>query len=250
MALVLKNLDLKVGDKQLLKEVSFSVNPGEVVALMGPNGCGKSSLALGLSGHPNYVVDSRKSLFVSLDGESLIDKTADERSRAGLFLAFQSPVAVPGVNVTQLLTAALRQREAEDGRRKALEIKMLIKEKAKELEIGDELLARDVNDGLSGGERKRMEMLQLLVLTPRYAILDETDSGLDVDALRLVGKTIRKMADEGMGVLVITHYQRLLQYLKPDKVVVLGNGGVVRTGGAEVIASIEEEGYQTGKDNE
>ena len=244
MSLKLSGLSLSIGDKALLTDVSLEVSAGQVVALMGPNGCGKSSLALGLAGHPEYTVNSEQPSAINLDGEDLVDRTADERSRAGLFLAFQHPVSVPGVTVTQMLTAAIRQREKEGVRQKALAIKELIRERAAELGIKEDLLARDVNDGLSGGEKKRMEMLQLLVLAPKYAILDETDSGLDIDALKIVGKVVRKAADNGMGILVITHYQRLLRYLQPNKVVVLGNGGVAKTGGSALIDQIEEVGYK------
>ena len=246
MSLKLSGLSLSIGDKALLTDVSLEVSAGQVVALMGPNGCGKSSLALALAGHPGYQISdlgSQKSE-VLLDSKDILGMTPDERSRAGLFLAFQHPVSVPGVTVTQMLTAAIRQREKEGVRQKALAIKELIRERAAELGIKEDLLARDVNDGLSGGEKKRMEMLQLLVLAPKYAILDETDSGLDIDALKIVGKVVRKAADNGMGILVITHYQRLLRYLQPNKVVVLGNGGVAKTGGSALIDQIEEVGYK------
>lgn len=242
MAFEVRNLEVKVEDKKVLNGVSLKVDSAEVVALMGPNGCGKSTLAYSLMGHPGYTVSSSKNLVLSIDGESFVEKTPDERAKAGLFLALQYPVSIPGVSVREALLAALRSR---GGKTSALELKKKIEAEAADLAIDGELLKRSLNEGFSGGEKKKMEILQMRILSPKYAILDETDSGLDIDALKLIAKSAWRMAKEGkMGVLVITHYQRLLTYLKPDRVLVMKQGKIVREGGADLVRELEKKGYK------
>lgn len=239
MSLKVSRLTIEVGEKRVVDGVSFSIKPGEIVALMGPNGSGKSSLAYALMGHPNYVV-KRGDLI--LDKKRISRKTPDERARLGLFLAFQYPVGIPGVTVREALLASLRARQQKMS---ALELKKRVEGEAKNLGLAEELLKRGVNDGFSGGEKKKMEILQLAVLEPKYAILDETDSGLDIDALRVVARGAARMAKEKKtGVLVITHYQRLLKYLKPDRVLVLKKGVIVDEGSAFLVKTLEKEGYK------
>lgn len=237
--LEVKNLSVEVEGRQVLRDVSFSLKKGEVVALMGPNGSGKSSLANLLMGHPAYGPIAGQ---VSLSGRNLLSLTPDERARAGLFLAFQYPVGILGVNVRQLLLAALRAKKLKVT---ALELKEKIEKIAKELGLKPELIRRDINEGFSGGEKKKMEVLQLKLLAPKVAILDETDSGLDIDALKTVAEAARVAAKEKqMAVLVITHYQRLLNYLKPDRVLVLKEGVLVDQGGQELVTRLEKSGYK------
>lgn len=239
--LKVKNLRVKVGEKEVLKSVSLEVKPGEVVAIMGPNGSGKSTLAYTLMGHPNYSVVREQSSGMSIDGVDILYKTPDERARLGLFLATQYPVSVPGVNVREVLLASLRQRVKKIT---ALELKKKIEAVAEELKLSPDLLKRGINDGFSGGEKKKMEILQMRILNPQYAVLDETDSGLDIDALKIVAEGAVRMASEGAGVLVITHYKRLLSFLKQDRVMVLKDGQIVDKGGIELVDKLEKEGYK------
>lgn len=234
----IKNLEVFIEDKQVVSGISFSVKPGEVVAIMGPNGSGKSSTAYGIMGHPLYRTTGE----ITLDGTNLSDLAPDQRAQAGLFLAFQYPVGIPGVNVREIMLASMRTKSKEV---KALDLKKAVIETAKWLTIGEDLLSRDINMGFSGGEKKKMEILQLLTLGSKYAILDETDSGLDVDALKIVAEGATKAAKEkNCGVLVITHYQRLLEYLKPDRVIILKSGKIVDEGNFDLVKSIEQEGYK------
>ncbi len=237
--LKVQNLSVNIGEKQILKGISLEVKQGEIVAVMGPNGSGKSTLAYTLMGHPSYVIDNGE---LTIDNEKINGKTPDERARMGLFLATQYPVSIPGVNVREVLLASLREKEENIS---ALELKKKVEAIAEELKLSPDLLKRGINEGFSGGEKKKMEILQMRVLAPKYAVLDETDSGLDIDALKIVAEGAVKMAEEGAGVLVITHYKRLLSYLKPNRVLVLKNGLIVDQGGEELIDKLEKEGYQS-----
>ncbi|MEK7525090.1 MAG: Fe-S cluster assembly ATPase SufC [Patescibacteria group bacterium] len=239
MALLVKGLKVKIGNKEVLGGVSLAVASGEVVALMGPNGSGKSTLALALMGHPSYEITDGS---VDLDGGDMMTATPDERSRAGLFLAVQYPVSIPGVSVREALLASLRARGESVS---ALEVKKRIEAEAAELAIDEELLKRSLNEGFSGGEKKKMEILQMRILAPKYAILDETDSGLDIDALKIVATGAAFMAKKKQtGILVITHYQRLLKYLKPDRVLVMKQGRIAKEGGLELVVELEKSGYK------
>ena len=239
MALLVKGLKVKIGNKEVLGGVGLAVARGEVVALMGPNGCGKSTLALALMGHPSYEITDGS---VDLDGGDMTTATPDARSRAGLFLAVQYPVSIPGVSVREALLASLRARGESVS---ALEVKRRIEAEAKELAIDGELLKRSLNEGFSGGEKKKMEILQMRILAPKYAILDETDSGVDIDALKIVATGTAFMAKKKQtGILVITHYQRLLKYLKPDRVLVMKQGRIAKEGGGELVAELEKSGYK------
>ncbi len=237
----IKNLRCSVAGNEILRGIDLNVRPGRVAALMGPNGSGKSTLAFSLTGHPNYEVTGS----VTLDGEDLLSLAPDKRARAGLFLSFQYPAAIPGVKVANFLHAA---RQAErPGDLPPAKFRALLLEKMDQLGIDPSFMGRYLNDGFSGGEKKRLEMLQLAVLAPKYAILDETDSGLDIDALKDVGTSIGALraSDEGRdaGFLIITHYPRILQYVIPDVVHVMIDGRIVKTGDAELAQRIEREGY-------
>lgn len=241
--LVIKNLHVTVGTpdgpKQILKGVDLTVKPGEIHAIMGPNGSGKSTLAYALAGHPNYEVTDGE---VTLDGENVLEMSVNERAAAGLFLAMQYPVEVSGVSVSNLLRTA---KTAIDG--KAPNIRLWVKEvKAamERLRMPADFAERDVNVGFSGGEKKRLEILQMELLEPSYAILDETDSGLDVDALRIVSEGVnRTHKKDNMGIMLITHYTRILRYIKPDFVHVFVDGRIAEEGGPELADKLEEEGY-------
>lgn len=237
--LKISNLHVSVEGKSILKGVDLVVKPGEVHAIMGPNGSGKSTLAYVLAGHPRYEVASSK---LTLDGKDLLEMTPDQRAKAGLFLAFQYPVAVDGVSVEKFLRSA---SEAIMGKKTgALEFRKYLTEEAKKLGVKEELLKRSLNQGFSGGEKKRVEILQLLVLKPKYAILDETDSGLDVDALRSVAKGIMLNAQRKIGMIVITHYQRILKHIKPDFVHVMKDGKIVESGDKNLAEKVEKKGYK------
>jgi Fe-S cluster assembly ATP-binding protein len=246
--LEIKDLYVSIEDQEILKGVSLAVNKGEIHALMGPNGSGKSTLAYALMGHPNYEITGGEVLH---HGESILEMEADERSRAGMFLAFQYPVAIPGVSVANFLRMALNSRLPQDnggnGRSpKGISIpkfRKLLKEKMALLEMDNSFAGRYLNEGFSGGEKKRAEILQMAVLEPEIAILDETDSGLDIDALRVVASGVNTLAGPNMGVLIITHYQRLLNYIKPDFVHVMLGGRIVESGGPELALQLEEKGY-------
>ncbi|WP_201516973.1 Fe-S cluster assembly ATPase SufC [Gulosibacter hominis] len=241
--LVIENLHVSVetdqGPKEILRGVNLTINSGEIHAVMGPNGSGKSTLAATIAGHPSYEVTEGS---ITLDGEDVLEMSVDERAKAGLFLAMQYPVEIPGVTLSNFLRTA---KTAVDGEAPAIRSWMkTVKGTMEELRIGDEFLARNVNEGFSGGEKKRAEILQLRLLEPKFAILDETDSGLDVDALRIVSEGVNNAkAETDLGVLLITHYTRILRYIKPDFVHVFVNGRMVEEGGPELAERLEEEGY-------
>lgn len=241
-ALRIANLRCKVAGKEILKGIDLTVDRGKIHALMGPNGSGKSTLAFAITGHPQYEVTAGS---VELDGEDMLALPPDKRARAGLFLSFQYPAAIPGVKVANFLHAA---RQAErPGDLPPAKFRALLMEKMEELGIDSSFMGRYLNDGFSGGEKKRIEMLQLAVLAPKYAILDETDSGLDIDALKDVGSSIAALraSEEGRntGFLIITHYPRILSYVVPDVVHVMIDGRIVKTGGHDLAHQIEREGY-------
>src|SRR5271169_774051 len=236
------NLSAGVDGKEILKGLNLSVKAGEVHAIMGPNGSGKSTLAQVLAGRGDYEVSSGS---VTFNGASLLELKPEERARAGVILAFQYPVEIPGVNSTVFLKAALNECRKARGEQEldAVEFLALVKKKTKLLELDPSLLGRAVNEGFSGGEKKRNEIFQMAVLEPKLAILDETDSGLDIDALRVVAGGVNKLRTPNNSALVITHYQRLLNYIVPDFVHVLVGGRIVRTGGKELALELEERGY-------
>ena len=240
--LEIKNLRAKAADTEILKGISLTVNAGEVHAIMGPNGSGKSTLAQVLAGHPAYQVTGGSVLY---EGEDLLDMEPEVRAQAGVFLAFQYPVEIPGVNSTYFLRAALNECRKHKGQPEldAMEFLTLVKEKMKLLELKEDLLKRAVNVGFSGGEKKRNEIFQMAVLEPKLAILDETDSGLDIDALKIVANGVNKLKRPDNAALVITHYQRLLDYIIPDFVHVLWDGRIAKTGGKELALELEEKGY-------
>ncbi|MCZ2127365.1 MAG: Fe-S cluster assembly ATPase SufC [Anaerolineales bacterium] len=242
--LEIKDLHVSIEDKEILKGLTLTLKQGETHAIMGPNGTGKSTLAYTLMGHPNYTVTSGEAL---LDGENIFDMEPDERSRAGIFLAFQYPVAIPGVTVANFLRSAINaRRRAEKPDDKGIsiaEFRKLLKGKMDALKMDNAFAGRYLNDGFSGGEKKRAEILQMATLQPRFAILDETDSGLDIDALRIVADGVNALSGPDLGTLVITHYQRLLNYIKPDFVHVMMNGRIVESGGADLALHLEEKGY-------
>lgn len=250
--LVIKNLHVEVENRPILKGVNLTVRQGEVHALMGPNGSGKSTLASTLAGHPKYEVTDGE---VLLDGENLLEMEADERARWGLFLAFQYPVSIPGVSLGNFLrTAVSRVRAAQtgnaDGARDGGELMPMrefrqeLNQALEALKIGPEFVRRYLNEGFSGGEKKRAEILQMALLRPKIAVLDETDSGLDIDALRIVSDGINQLIGPDLGVLLITHYQRLLNYVKADYVHILLDGRVVASGGPELAHKLEAGGYE------
>ncbi|MEO5618581.1 MAG: Fe-S cluster assembly ATPase SufC [Candidatus Eisenbacteria bacterium] len=249
--LVVKDLHVSVEGKEILKGLNLEVRKGEIHALMGPNGSGKSTFANTLMGHPRYEVTSGDILY---KGQSVLELEADERSRAGLFMAFQYPVGIPGVTVANFLRAALNARlappPAEDGKmpkRPTIapkEFRALLKEKMAMLQMDESFAGRYLNDGFSGGEKKRAEILQMAILKPEIAIMDETDSGLDIDALRIVSEGVNTLHTNDLGVLVITHYQRILNYIKPQFVHVMLDGRIVTSGGPELALQLEAKGYE------
>jgi Fe-S cluster assembly ATP-binding protein len=243
-ALEIRDLHVSVGGKQILRGVNLTVRQGEVHALMGPNGTGKSTLANALMGHPNYEVTQGQILF---KGQDLVGLEPDERSRLGLFLAFQYPVAIPGVSLANFLRAALNaRRRAANPEDKGIpipEFRKLLKQKMDLIKMPYEFAGRYLNEGFSGGEKKRAEILQMATLEPEIAVLDETDSGLDIDALRIVASGVSDLAGPELGVLVITHYQRILNYIKPRFVHIMLGGRVVESGGPELAEHLEERGY-------
>ncbi len=234
---LIEDLRVSVEDKEILKGVNLAVEPGEIHALMGPNGSGKSTLANTLMGHPKYVVTSGRVVF---QGQDILALTPDARARLGMFLAFQYPVAIPGVSLGNFLRAATRANKQQAT---AGEFRKQLMEKMNLLKMDPSFAARYVNDGLSGGEKKRAEVLQMAMLQPKLAVMDETDSGLDIDALRIVAEGVNAIHTPDMGVLVITHYQRLLNYIRPGFVHVLVEGRVVKSGGSELVDQLEAEGY-------
>jgi Fe-S cluster assembly ATP-binding protein len=243
-ALEIRNLHVSIEDKPILRGVNLTVKQGEVHALMGPNGSGKSTLAHAVMGHPAYQVTAGQIIF---DGEDLLEMEADERSRAGLFLAFQYPISIPGVTLANFLRQCLNARmKAKDSDSKGISIPQftrLLRSKLDYMGIDHSFAGRYLNEGFSGGEKKRAEVLQMAVLEPRIAILDETDSGLDIDALRIVAEGVNALKGPDLGVLVITHYQRILNYIKPEFVHVMFEGLIVENGGPDLALRLEEQGY-------
>src|SRR5690242_7489342 len=240
--LEIKNLHAGIDGKTILKGINLTVNKGEIHAIMGPNGSGKSTLAKVLAGHPQYEVTSGEVLY---KGRNLLEMPPDERAREGVFMAFQYPVEVPGVSNAQFLRLAYNEKRKHLGEEELdpLEFKDLLAERAKIVEMESSLMSRSVNEGFSGGEKKRNEILQMAVLEPKLAVLDETDSGLDIDALRIVADGVNKLRTPDNAVVLVTHYQRLLNYIVPDHVHVLYRGRIVRSGGKELALELEEKGY-------
>ena len=236
--LTVEDLRVRIGDKEILKGVDLKMGPGEVHAIMGPNGTGKSTLAYALAGKSSYEVTSGS---VTMEGENVLEMSPDERARKGLFLAFQYPSEVPGVTVDNFLRVAYNTIKKEE--LSIWEFRNLLKEKMEFLKIDESFSGRYLNEGFSGGEKKRNEILQMAVLQPKLAVLDETDSGLDIDALQIVAKGVNELLPEDSSVLVITHYQRILRYIKPDFVHVMIGGRIVESGGGELAEKLEEKGY-------
>jgi len=240
--LSIKNLHASIGDKEILKGINLEVKAGEVHAIMGPNGAGKSTLASIIAGNENYEVTQGE---ISLDGEDLSELAPEERAHKGVFLSFQYPVEIPGVSVTNFMRTAINETRKANGLEEmpANEMLKVIREKSELLEIDRKFLSRSLNEGFSGGEKKRNEIFQMAMLEPKLAILDETDSGLDIDALRIVANGVNKLKSDKNAIVVITHYQRLLDYIVPDFVHVLYNGKIVKSGGKELAHELEEKGY-------
>ncbi|MDD2764269.1 MAG: Fe-S cluster assembly ATPase SufC [Opitutaceae bacterium] len=238
--LVIQDLCVSIGEKPVVKGLSLTVNQGEVHAVMGPNGTGKSTLAKAIAGHPDYSITQGD---VLLDGRSLLAMEPDERARAGLFLAFQYPSEVPGVTIANFIRAALQARRGESAELDATGYYKQLYEKMDLLKIDRKFTSRPVNEGFSGGEKKRCEILQLAMLDPKFALMDETDSGLDIDALRVVADGINKLRTGQLGILLITHYQRLLNYIVPDFVHVMYDGRIVRSGDKDLALELEAKGY-------
>lgn len=260
MSLSVKNFSVSAGTKSILKDISLTIQPGKVHALMGPNGSGKSTLAQALMGNPQYKVQSslreisgQVKIKVQIDGKDITSLKTDERARAGMFLAFQTPVAVPGVTVANLLrTAHMAMKSTSKSQTKttkyntALTLAQFNQDlllKAKKLSIPQEFLRRSLNEDFSGGEKKKLEMLQAVALNPKYAVFDEIDTGLDVDALKVVASGIETLRKEGCGILIITHYQRILRFVKPDFVHVMVRGRIAASGSTELVEEIETSGY-------
>src|ERR1700675_1614082 len=240
--LAIQSLSAGVEARQILKGINLVIRPGEVHAVMGPNGSGKSTLASILAGRDGYDISGGEVIYC---GKALLALDPEERAREGVFLAFQYPVEIPGVNSTYFLKAAYNEIRKHKGLPEvdAMEFLSLVKEKVKLLELKDDLLKRSVNEGFSGGEKKRNEIFQMAVLEPKLAILDETDSGLDIDALKIVANGVNALRSKGRAIIVVTHYQRLLNYIVPDFVHVLSNGRIVKSGGKELALELEEKGY-------
>ena len=239
-SLKIQDLHVRIGEKEIIRGLTLEIPKGEVHAIMGPNGSGKSTLSKAIGGHPDYTVTSGD---VLLDGESILGLEPDERARKGLFLAFQYPMEIPGVSNANFLRAALNARQVEGEEIEAVDFYEHMYEEMDKLEMRREFTARAVNEGFSGGEKKRNEILQMAMLKPKYAVLDETDSGLDIDALRIVSAGVNAQRGPATGFLVITHYQRLLDYIVPDVVHVMVDGRIVRTGPKELALELEEKGY-------
>lgn len=240
--LSIKNLQARIEEKEILRGINLEVKAGEVHAIMGPNGSGKSTLASVLAGREDYEVTNGE---VNFDGKNLLDMEADERAREGVFLAFQYPVEIPGVSTTNFMKTAINQVREHKGEKAldAVSFLKLMKEKMKLVDIDQSLLSRSLNEGFSGGEKKRNEIFQMAMLEPKLAILDETDSGLDIDALRIVSNGVNALRSKDNATIVVTHYQRLLEYIVPDYVHVLYKGRIVKSGGKELALTLEEKGY-------
>lgn len=240
--LEIKKLHAVIDGKEILKGLDLTVNAGEIHAIMGPNGSGKSTLAKVLAGHPSYEVTEGEVIY---EGKNLLEIDPDERAREGVFLAFQYPIEIPGVSNANFLRMAYNEKAKHEGRDELdpLEFDDLIREKLKIVEMDASLINRSVNEGFSGGEKKRNEILQMAVLEPKLAVLDETDSGLDIDALRIVAGGVNKLANKDNAIILVTHYQRLLNYIEPDFVHVLYRGRIVKSGGKELALELESKGY-------
>lgn len=240
--IVIKDLHASIQDKEILRGVNLTIRQGEVHAIMGPNGAGKSTLSAVLTGNPLYTVTQGE---VWLKGKNLLEMTPEQRAREGVFLSFQYPVEIPGVSMVNFMRTAVNEKRKYEGKEplSATEFLRLMREKKKMLEMADKLNNRSVNEGFSGGEKKKNEIFQMAMLEPCLSILDETDSGLDIDALRIVADGVNKLKTKDNASIVITHYQRLLDYIVPDFVHVLANGRIVKTGGKELALELEEKGY-------
>jgi Fe-S cluster assembly ATP-binding protein len=239
-SLIINDLHVSIGEKEIIRGLSLEIPKGEVHAVMGPNGSGKSTLSKAIGGHPDYTITGGE---VLLDGKNILGCEPNERSRLGLFLAFQYPVEIPGVSNANFLRAALQARLPEGEELEATDYYAQLYAEMDKLEMSRSFTSRSVNEGFSGGEKKRNEILQMAMLKPAYAILDETDSGLDIDALRIVSAGVNAQRGPNLGVLVITHYQRLLEYIVPDYVHVMVGGRIVQSGGKELALELEEKGY-------
>ncbi len=239
----INNLNVSIDGKKILEDFNLSINQGEVHAIMGPNGSGKSTLANVIAGNEDYEVTSGKIVFKD---QNLLDLNIEERAQSGIFLAFQYPVEIPGVNITPFLQASINSKLKKENKPELdnLSFAKILRKKADELGISTDMLKRSINTGFSGGEKKRYEILQMSVLNPEFTIFDETDSGLDVDALRIVTEGINKFKNNNNSFLIITHYQKLLDYIKPDYVHVMRDGKIVKSGGISLASEIEESGYQ------
>jgi Fe-S cluster assembly ATP-binding protein len=240
--LVIKNLHVRVEGKEILRGVDLHVKTGEVHAIMGPNGSGKSTLARALAGHPEYEVTAGSVVY---EGRDLLEMDPDERAREGVFMAFQYPVEIAGVNNAYFLKAAVNAKRKHQGQPEldAMEFMQLIQDRSSLLEIDKSMLSRAVNEGFSGGEKKRNEIFQMALLEPKLAVLDETDSGLDIDALKVVARGVNAMRSPARAIIVVTHYQRLLDYIVPDYVHVLSSGRIVKSGGKALALELEKKGY-------
>jgi len=246
VSLEVKGLEVSVEDEKIIRGVSLEVEPGEIHAVMGPNGSGKSTLCKALMGNPVYSVDAGK---IVVDGEDVTNEETDERAREGLFLGFQYPAEISGVKVSEFLKEAIDARREEKGEEPMpqSEFNELLREKLELLDMEEDYARRYLNEGFSGGEKKRNEILQMAVLDPKYGILDEIDSGLDIDALKVVADGLKKISGEDKGLLMITHYQRILDYVEPDHVHVMVDGKIVESGGPELAHKLEDEGYDWAK---
>ena len=240
--LEIKNIHARIDDKVILNGINLNINPGEVHAIMGPNGSGKSTLASVITGKEDYEITKGEILF---EKESLEDTSPEERAHKGIFMSFQYPIEIPGVTTTNFLKTAINETRKARGEKEmdAKEMLMMLREKSKMLEIDSKFLSRSINDGFSGGEKKRNEIFQMAVLNPKLAILDETDSGLDIDAMKIVANGVNKIRDNHNAILVITHYQRLLEYIVPDYVHILFDGKIVKSGDKNLALKLEKEGY-------
>ncbi len=241
--LKIKNLHANIGDKEILKGVNLEVKAGEIHAIMGPNGSGKTTLSSVIAGREDYEVTKGS---IDLNKEDLLDLAPEERAHKGVFMSFQYPVAIPGVTVTNFVKTAINAQRKAEGKEDmpAAQLLKLIREKSELLDMDRKFLSRSLNDGFSGGEKKRNEIFQMAMLEPKLAILDETDSGLDIDALKTVANGVNKLKNKDNAVIVITHYQRLLEYIVPDYVHVLSDGKIVKTGSKELALELEEKGYE------